>query len=197
VGDHDDWRGWQSRTRAPRALHVSPDGRYAAVVAVHGSSGVVIDVERTTITMRLDRGDHHVHACRFSCAFFRSGGRTLLVHATDANRLEVSDPATGELLTERGPPPPWTGYGTAPPHHLDYFHGALLVSPDGEWIADDGWAWHPYAASPDGLVAWDASTGERLGEVPGFTPSRQPRRARELIELRGERVVRWRIRAAG
>lgn len=30
-----------------------------------------------------------------------------------------------------------------PPHYLDYFHSNLLVSPDHEWIADNGWVWHP------------------------------------------------------
>ncbi len=34
--------------------------------------------------------------------------------------------------------------GQRPPQHLDYFHGALAVSPSGAWIADDGWVWHPY-----------------------------------------------------
>ena len=31
----------------------------------------------------------------------------------------------------------------APEHDLDYFHATLLPSPDGKWIADNGWAWQP------------------------------------------------------
>jgi hypothetical protein len=53
----------------------------------------------------------------------------------------VTDPATGALLTSRehGPIPE----GARPEHDLDYFHGALYLSPAGEWLADDGWVWHP------------------------------------------------------
>jgi hypothetical protein len=28
-------------------------------------------------------------------------------------------------------------------HYLDYFHGALYISPNSVHIADDGWVWHP------------------------------------------------------
>jgi hypothetical protein len=31
----------------------------------------------------------------------------------------------------------------APEHYLDYFHGQLTVSPEGEYVADNGWVWHP------------------------------------------------------
>jgi hypothetical protein len=56
--------------------------------------------------------------------------------------LDVSDPATGELLTDRLLPHPEAGK-PRPEHNLDYFHGTLLPSPGGTWIADNGWAWHP------------------------------------------------------
>src|SRR4051812_4451202 len=43
-------------------------------------------------------------------------------------------PAAGRLCGQGGP---------RPPHHLDYFHSGLTVSPGGRWLADDGWVWHP------------------------------------------------------
>ena len=46
------------------------------------------------------------------------------------------------LLSERGP----TSYQSSeqrPDHYLDYFHGALHVSPSGKRIIDDGWIWMP------------------------------------------------------
>jgi hypothetical protein len=49
---------------------------------------------------------------------------------------------TGELLTSRGP----TSYSADqrhPEHYLDYFHGALFVSPGSARVLDDGWVWHP------------------------------------------------------
>ena len=69
-------------------------------------------------------------------------GRTLVVHATDWNRLDVSDPATGERLTLRDLPQPESGQ-PRPNRYMDYCHAGLSVSPDYEWIADWGWIWHP------------------------------------------------------
>lgn len=68
--------------------------------------------------------------------------RELAIHRTAWNRLDISDPATGELVTDRRP----TSYKAGeerPPHYLDYFHGALHVSPSGFHVLDDGWVWHP------------------------------------------------------
>jgi hypothetical protein len=121
-------------------LHVSDDGRFVAMVQCVGSHGVVFDLagdEPSSITMRLARGDYHCDVSPFSIAFFVQEGRTLLVHPTAWNRLDVSNPATGELLTPRASP----DNGDA--HFLDYFHGRLLVSPDNRWIAEDGWVWSP------------------------------------------------------
>ncbi len=65
----------------------------------------------------------------------------MVVHRTAWNRLDVTDAATGQILTGRtiavGEP------GRPPEHYLDYFHDAIAVSPDGWHVADDGWVWHP------------------------------------------------------
>ena len=124
------------------SLHVSPGGEMAAVVETRGRYGVVLDLEAGRPTMRLDRGTDHVEHSNFPAAFAEIDGRLLLVHGTDWNRLDISDPRTGDLLTDRSP----TSYGRdeqRPQHDLDYFHGGLAVSPDGEWIVDNGWVWHP------------------------------------------------------
>lgn len=115
----------------PLRIDTSPDGRYAAVVEVRGGRGRVFGLAAKGLTVRLLRGDYHLEHCEFPAAFFHDGERTLLVHATDWNRLDISDPSSGELLTAREP------------HDLDYFHGRLYVSPDGRWLVDDGWVWHP------------------------------------------------------
>lgn len=125
----------------------SRGGEFAVVAMDKGAGGVVLDLRSSRVTMQLNRGDYHTEHCRFSAAFFEHDGRMLLVHATAWNRLDVSDPATGELLTPREP----TAYKTGedrPSHYLDYFHSALAISPRGEWIADSGWIWHPV-----GLIA--------------------------------------------
>ena len=124
------------------SLHLSRDGELAAVVNPFGQYGVVVDLASGEVTMRLERGNYHREHCRFPVSFVNLDGRTLLVHATAWNRVDVSDPKTGKLLTERRP----TSYETGearPAHYLDYFHAGLLASPSGEHIADNGWVWHP------------------------------------------------------
>jgi hypothetical protein len=135
---HDGVADWRRRRR----LHVSPSGRYAAVVNDHGSRGTVLDLRTGRTTMTLDGGDYRAYTVPFALAFVRHDGREVMIHRTAWNRLDVSDPATGEPLTARSHPEP-TVPGASPEHYIDYFHGALHVSPDGTWIADDGWVWNP------------------------------------------------------
>lgn len=116
-----------------------------------GSKGVVLEVEKGRLLMSLDRGNYHTEQCKYPLAFFERGERTLLVHATEWNRLDVSDPRTGELLTSR-PSPRYDGK-QRPPHYLDYFHCGLAVSPDAKWITSNGWVWHPWGS----LRCWDLS----------------------------------------
>jgi hypothetical protein len=141
----------------PVSLHVSADGRSAAVVNARGRSGALVDLAAGHVVLALDRGDYHNEHCTFPAAFCTFEGRSLLIHGTEWNRLDVSDARTGELLTARAP----TAYrhGEArPEHYLDYFHCGLCVSPDQEYVADNGWVW-----SPVGLVtAW--SVRRWLGE---------------------------------
>lgn len=66
----------------------------------------------------------------------------MVVAATAWNRVDAFSLPGGRLVTERGP----TSYSRGedrPEHYLDYFHGALHVSPDGSRVLDDGWVWHP------------------------------------------------------
>ena len=130
----------------PLSLHVSPDGQVAAVVNTHGQFGSVFDLRSGQVTMKLQRDTYHIEHCNFPVAFFEHNGALRIVHATAWNRLDVSDPLTGELLTarqfvwrEKNPQNPHA----RPEHYLDYFHCSLLLSPDGEWAVDSGWVWHP------------------------------------------------------
>jgi hypothetical protein len=131
------------------SLHLARAGSLAAVVNTRGQRGVVIDLATGRATMRLERGNYHVKHCVFSVAFFEQDGRLLLVHATTWNRLDVSDPRTGQLLTKRRVPA-YQG-GQRPAHYLDYFHCGLSISPSQEWIADNGWLWHPMGM----VVSWN------------------------------------------
>jgi hypothetical protein len=136
-----------------RRLHVSPSGRFAAVVEDYGRYGVVVDLRTGRITTQLDGGDGHPWTVPFSLAFALHRGREVVVHRTAWNRLDVSDPESAQLLTAREP----TSYGRGearPAHDLDYFHGSLHLSPDGRRLLDDGWVWHPVGIP----VVWDLQT---------------------------------------
>jgi hypothetical protein len=132
-------------------LHTSPDGRFAAVVWDHGQYGAVVDLaERGRVTVRLDREDHRNYTTSFPFAFLSDG---TLVAATNWNRLDRFDAATGELLTPRDTD--WRKGEERPADYLDYFHGRLTVSPTGAWLVDDGWVWAPVGISTlIDLIAW-------------------------------------------
>lgn len=136
--EHDPWNDKQLRHH----LHVSACGRFGAVVNDYGKRGQIIDFHRGIATCVLNGGNYYSETVPFSFAFVNLKGRTLAIHRTDWNRLDISDPATGELLTARGP----TCYGddgSRPDHYLDYFHGALYASPKNTYLLSDGWVWHP------------------------------------------------------
>lgn len=115
----------------PLVLAVSPGGELAAVGEARGLRAVVLEPATGRVTRTLVRGDYCVEECWFPLGFFELDGRILLAHATDWNRLDVSDARTGQLLTAREEV------------DLDYFHSSLLVSPDGARVLDNGWIWHP------------------------------------------------------
>ncbi|BCL83060.1 hypothetical protein ccbrp13_55250 [Ktedonobacteria bacterium brp13] len=123
-------------------LRISPDGECAALVNVLGRYGFVLDLKAQRVTRKLERDDYHSDVSNFPLAFFVMDDRTLLVHGTEWNRLDISDPITGECLTQR-PSVAWTPE-KPPQHYLDYFHAGLIVSPNQEWLVDDGWVWQPH-----------------------------------------------------
>jgi hypothetical protein len=120
------------------ACQLSPDGQMAALVNPQGRYGIVVDLRMKKIVMHLERDIHEIAYARFPLAFFQDGERLLLVHGTAWNRLNISDPRTGELLTTR------TGEQeiseTSEPDHCSCH---ILVSPDQQWIASNSWTWHP------------------------------------------------------
>jgi hypothetical protein len=127
---------------APRPrLHVAGSGRFAAVANDHGRYGSVVDLGTGRETMRLDGGGYYEHTVPFSLAFAQFEGREVLVHRTSWCGLDVSDPASGELLTPRSSET--SADRTPRRRRLGYFRGRLAVSPGGRWVADDAWVWSP------------------------------------------------------
>jgi hypothetical protein len=130
-------------------LHASQNGEFAAVVNDYGQYGQVVDLRSGKVTLELDGEDYCPETVPFSLAFANWQGQVVVIHRTAWNRLDISDAASGRLLSERGP----TSYRQGeqrPQHYLDYFHGALYLSPKGTHILDDGWVWHPVGVA----VVW-------------------------------------------
>jgi hypothetical protein len=130
----------------PVALHLSHDNRFAAVVNNREPLGVVIDLSTGIVTMKLNRGGYHPEQTPFPVAFFESDNKVLLIHGTAWNRLDISEALTGQLLTDRESPR-YEQSKPLPEHYLDYFHALPVISPDAEWVVEDGWVWHPVGAS--------------------------------------------------
>jgi hypothetical protein len=144
--NHKPWCGHTLKTR----LHCSHDGRFAAVVNDYGNLGRLVDLPSGKVIRELNSGSYHSDTVPFSFAFVNDDKRTLAIHRTDWNRLDITDPVSVMLVSERSPTSFRSGE-PCPEHYLDYFHGAIFVSPDGKSILDDGWVW-----SPDGIpVIWN------------------------------------------
>ena len=147
-------------------IHVSRDGKLCAVVERWGSRGKIFHVPSGHMAMGLDRGTYHFKHCEFPICFPELDGRTLVAHATKWNRLDVSDPETGELLTNRPSP------AHEDPRYLDYFHCGLTLSPSHEWIADNGWMWHPVGIPRTWIMrrwlqqdVWESECGESVRKL--------------------------------
>ena len=125
-------------------LYLSYDSKFAAIVNNRESSGMIVNLHTGLVTMRLNRGDYHTRETNFPIAFFQHNHKTLVVHATEWNRLDISDAETGEILTGRD-----LTYidEQQPEHYLNYFHALPIISPNGSWIAEDGWVWSPFGVT--------------------------------------------------
>ena len=67
---------------------------------------------------------------------------------------------------------------------LDAFAG-----PSGDFFADGR---RLFSAADDALAVWDVEAGALVARIEGFRPSRQHVRGRELVQISGERLLRWR-----
>ncbi|MEU8638301.1 hypothetical protein AB0C38_39485 [Amycolatopsis sp. NPDC048633] len=135
---YEDIRDIPDRPR--RSLHTSRDGRYAAVVSDYGQFATVVDLLEWFTVVDLDRDWNDNEFTRFPLAFLGEGETAKVVAGTDWNRLDVFALPGGEVLTDRE---------TAAPdheHYLDYFQGALHVSPSERALVVDGWVWMPVGA---------------------------------------------------
>ncbi|WP_344313225.1 hypothetical protein [Fodinicola feengrottensis] len=100
---------------------------------------MILDIA-TGRTIALDRGPYQCKTTPFPIAFLDDA----VIVATDWNRLDLFDMASGHLSSNRDTA--WQRECPRPEHYLDYFHGRLLLNPSGGSLADDGWIWSPVGA---------------------------------------------------
>ncbi|MEV6642253.1 hypothetical protein [Amycolatopsis sp. NPDC051371] len=149
---YQDIRDLPDRPR--RGLHTSRDGRFAAVVSDYGQFATVVDLQEWSTVLDLDREWADNEFTRFPLAFLGSGETARVIAGTDWNRLDAFTLPGGELLTDRETAAPDRGE-EPPEHYLDYFQGALHVSPSERALVVDGWVWHPIGvAMVVDLAAW-------------------------------------------
>ncbi|NGZ75128.1 hypothetical protein [Saccharibacillus alkalitolerans] len=147
----------------PIQIVVDAYGRYAAVSNRYGRYAAVYalpegPIEKTAELLTLDRGSYYTDKSRFPLAFAELEKRTLLIHGSDWNRVELTELPSLRPLAERAFPgrdeageASETAEADSPTlPELNYFHGGLLTSPDGSRIADTGWVWQPVGL----LAAW-------------------------------------------
>lgn len=125
----------------PIVTSLSPNQRFLVIANTYGMYGCVVDLTTEKICFKLKRDDYHTENCIYPIVFFEMDGKTFLVHATQWNRLDVTDVETGKCVTDRE----WPEFKEEEKkqHVLDYFYGSLLISPEGRWIYTSGWVWHP------------------------------------------------------
>ena len=143
------------------SLKVSKDARYVAVTSCPNSQnvpalpgGLVASLDTGAILLPLSCGDYHTEQTDFPVEFIEYQGQTLVIHATDWNRLDVTNPVTGELLTPRDFESTEARELGEVAEVFTEWNGYLRVSPDQKRVATIGWVWHPVGVA----YSWDAQT---------------------------------------
>ena len=134
-------------------LVCSDNGQYIAISSLVDESnniGWIIDLNTKQPILKLDSGDYRTGHTDFPVAFLEENNNTLLIHATDWDRLDITDLSTLTCITQRNfdnKPENWEDNDEA----FSEWYGKLLISPNKQWIASIGWVWHPLGV----MLSWD------------------------------------------
>lgn len=129
--------------RAPfYEMKCTNNGQFIAIYVNYGQFGIIIDTQTQQIVLAIDTQNYHEDTVPFSLAFSTFEHDEIVIYRSDWNRLETFNLSQNISTTERYIAP--YERENRPEHYLDYFHGALYVSPNHHYILDDGWVWHPY-----------------------------------------------------
>jgi hypothetical protein len=119
-----------------------------------GTHAALVHLENASVR-EMSREDYHADVSSYSIGFVERGGRVLIIHQTEWNRLDIMDAETGNCLTDRKvdcrlvepsyqrADGEWVPDKYEEENYIDYFHSLLHVSPDGSYFLSNGWIWHP------------------------------------------------------
>ena len=124
-------------------LYSSKSGLYSAIVINYGQFGQVFDHKEKNVILNLNGQHYYDNMVPFSLAFCTLEQDDIVIYRSDWNRLDSFNLTQKKSSTERDIAP--YQQENRPEHYLDYFHGALSVSPDGKYLLDDGWLWQGIA----------------------------------------------------
>jgi len=144
---------------------------YICVTERYGLNAAVVNIQSCN-TLKLSREGYRNDVSSYSAGFIEDSGQVLLVHQTQWNRLDITNPETGQLLTTREIINEDTGetettkWGTSPKrrqvNYIDYFHSLLHISPDGKHFLSNGWIWQPV----DNIICFETNSF-----MSGYEPS--------------------------
>ena len=139
-------------TNALFHLYISADEDYLAVTCLFQGDyktkscceGAIINLQSGFEVLKLNAGDYHMQENPFPVCFIKHQGKTAVMHATDWNRLDITDLETGLIITERD-------IEKMPEENNDSvfseWAGVLKPSPNQERVATIGWVWHPFGCA--------------------------------------------------
>lgn len=129
-------------------IKISPQDKYICITNQKGQYGALYDIQKGHLIKDLDRKTYHTEQSVFPVEFIERDGKTLLIHGSDWNHLDITDIQENKLISKR-----LNQYQSE--FYLDYFYGELHLSPDKKNILSSGWVWGPASVfKPINLDNW-------------------------------------------
>ena len=123
-------------------MKCSANGKFVAIFVNYGQFGIVIDIKKQQTILNIDTQNYYEDTVPFSLAFTTFEHDDIVIYRSNWNKLDTFNLTKQSSTTERTIAP---YEDERPEHDLNYFHGALYISPNAESIFDDGWVWTPVA----------------------------------------------------
>lgn len=148
---------------------------YVCVTERFGLHCALIDLSNGAIKT-FSREDYHADVSSYSVGFLQYEGRTLFIHQTQWNRLDITDLQSGANLTEREVYCRLVSEGYCDvtgkyinavfdkKNHSGLFHSRLHVAPDSSHFLSNGWEWAPV----DHIMVYNLNTFLSRFEPSGY-----------------------------